>query len=177
MSKPIVIWPEKVLNTPTKPVKEFGAALEPLLNDLYEAVRAAQGIGIAANQIGVPLRVALVGRRDGTFFEIVNPKIVERSGKVTYHEGCLSVPDAWEQVDRAERVRVRWQDRRGDQREEEAEGKLAHVFQHEIDHLDGTIYLMHLSPLKRTMIRERMERMKREIKEDPSRYPYPITRE
>ena len=177
MFKPIVIWPEKVLTTPTKPVTEFGAALEPLLNDLYEAVRAAQGIGIAANQIGVPLRVALVGKRDGTFFEIVNPRILERSGKVTYHEGCLSVPDAWEQVDRAERIRVRWQDRRGAEHEEAVEGKLAHVFQHEIDHLDGTTFVMHLSSLKRSLIRQRMDRLKRDIKENPARYPYPIERE
>ncbi len=176
MPKQIVIWPEKVLTTPTKKVTEFGAALEPLLEEMYSSVRAAQGIGIAANQIGVPLRIALVGRREGTFFEIVNPTILERSGKVEYHEGCLSVPDAWEQVDRAERVRVRWQDKHGAEHEELVEGKLAHVFQHEIDHLDGTTFVMHLSSLKRSLIRQRMDRLKREIKEDPSRYPYPIDR-
>lgn len=162
MPKPIVIWPEKVLELPARPVTEFGAALAPLLEELDEAVRAANGIGIAANQIGVPLRVALVGRGDGTFFEIVNPTVLERWGKVTWHEGCLSVPDAWEQVERAERVRVRYQDRDGATREETADGKLAHVFQHEIDHLEGTTFVMHLSPLKRSLIRDRMEKLRRQ---------------
>ena len=167
MPKPIVIWPEKVLTTPTRPVTGFGDALEPLLKEMEEAMREAKGIGIAANQIGVPLRVALVGREDGTFFEIVNPTILERWGKVTWQEGCLSVPDAWEQVERSGRVRVRFQDRHGTAREETADGKLAHVFQHEIDHLDGTTFVMHLSPLKRSLIRERMERLRRERERDP----------
>ena len=167
MPKPIVIWPDKVLTTPTKPVTEFGDALEPLLKEMDEAVRAASGIGIAANQIGVPLRVALVGRGDETFFEIVNPTILERSGTVTWSEGCLSVPDAWEQVERFERVRVRFQDRHGATREETADGKLAHVFQHEIDHLDGTTFVMHLSSLKRSLIRTRMERLRKERQRPP----------
>jgi peptide deformylase len=164
VTKPIVIWPDKVLNKPTKPVTDFGPALEDLLQEMRVAVREYEGIGIAANQIGVPLRVALVGRRNGTFFEIVNPKIVERHGKMNLNEGCLSVPDVWEQVDRAEKIKVRYQDKKGEWHEEEAEGKLAHVFQHEIDHLDGTVYVMHLSPLKRSLIRERMERLKKDIK-------------
>src|SRR5262249_9063860 len=113
-----------------------------------------------------PLRVALVGRGDGSFFEIVNPKILERSGKVTWQEGCLSVPEAWEQVERAERVRVRFQDRHGTQHEETADGKLAHVYQHEIDHLDGTVFVMLLSSLKRGLLRERMERLRREQREE-----------
>jgi len=160
--KPIIIWPDKVLTTPTRPVTELGPALDPLLKDMEEAMREAKGIGIAANQIGVPLRVALVGREDGSFFEVVNPTILEKSGKVTWSEGCLSVPDAWEQVERAERVRVRFQDRTGATHEETAEGKLAHVFQHEIDHLDGTTFVMHLSALKRGLLRERMQRLRRE---------------
>ena len=164
MIKQVVIWPDKVLTKPTKPVTDFGPELEQLLQDMRETAREYDGIGIAANQIGVPLRVALVGRRDGTFFEIVNPTIVEKSGKMNWNEGCLSVPDAWEQVDRAEKVRVRYQDKKGEWHEETAEGKLAHIFQHEIDHLDGTVYVMHVSPLKRSLIRERMERMKKDIK-------------
>lgn len=161
MANEIVVWPEKVLNTPTRPVTEFGEPLEKLLAEMDEAVRAAEGIGIAANQIGVPLRVALVGRGDGTFFEIVNPEILSRDEKVQLREGCLSVPGEWEQVDRFRKVRVRFQDRAGAWHEEEAEDQLAHVFQHEIDHLDGTVYVMHLSALKRSLIRERMEKLKR----------------
>ena len=166
MPKPIVIWPDKVLTTPTKPVTEFGAALEPLLKDMDEAMREATGIGIAANQIGVPLRIALVGRGDGTFFEIVNPVMLEKTGKRVWQEGCLSVPEAWEQVERFERVRVRYQDKTGATHEDTAEGKLAHVFQHEIDHLDGTTFVMHLSALKRSLLRERMERLRRDRREN-----------
>lgn len=166
MAKQIVVWPDKVLNSKTKPVTDFGEPLEALLKELDEAVREAEGIGIAANQIGVPLRVALVGRGDGTFFEIVNPEVLSKSEKVTLREGCLSVPEAWEQVERFHKVKVRYQDKTAEWHEVEAEGQLAHVFQHEIDHLDGTVYVMHLSNLKRGLIRERMEKLKRYLKKD-----------
>ena len=161
MPKEIVVWPDKVLTTPTRPVTEFGAPLEELLAEMDAAVREAEGVGIAANQIGVPLRVALVGRGDGTFFEIVNPQILSKDEQIVLREGCLSVPGEWEQVDRYRRVRVRFQDRTGATQEMDAEDQLAHIFQHEIDHLDGTVYVMHLSNLKRSLIRERMEKLKR----------------
>jgi peptide deformylase len=164
-ARDIVIWPEKVLNTPTEPVTAFGEKLDALLADMHDSVIKAEGIGIAANQIGVPLRVALVGKGDGTFFEIVNPEILERSGEVHLKEGCLSVPDEWEQVKRFEKVKVRFQDKAGAWHETEADGQLAHVFQHEIDHLDGTVYVSHLSNLKRTLIRERMDKLKRILKQ------------
>lgn len=165
MASEIVIWPEKVLTSATQPVTEFGEKLEALLRDMDEAVHEAEGIGIAANQIGVPLRVALIGRGDGTFFEIVNPTILEKSEKVTLREGCLSVPDEWEQVERFKKVKVRYQDKSEQWHEVEVEGQLAHVFQHEIDHLDGTVYVMRLSNLKRGLIRERMEKLKRLLKQ------------
>ncbi len=163
MAKEIVIWPDKVLNTATKPVTQFDESLAALFEEMDAAVREAEGIGLAANQIGVPLRAALVGKGDGTFLEVINPTILEKSEKVTLREGCLSVPDAWEQTPRFKKVKVRYQDRNGEWHEQEAEGQLAHVFQHEIDHLDGTVYVMLLSPLKRSLIRERMEKLKRLI--------------
>jgi peptide deformylase len=165
MAKEILIWPDRVLNSPTRPVTDFGPALEQLLADMDAAVREAEGIGLAANQIGVPLRVALVGRSDGTFFEIVNPEIVSRSEPVSLREGCLSVPEEWEQVQRFHKVRVRYQDKSGAWHEVDAEGQLAHVFQHEIEHLDGIVYVVHLSNLKRGLIRERMEKLKRAMKQ------------
>src|SRR5215211_57851 len=167
MAKDIVIWPDRVLNTPAQPVTDFSRALEELLAEMDAAVREAEGIGIAANQIGVPLRVALVGRGDGTFFEIVNPEIVSGSEPVSLREGCLSVPEEWEQVERFRKVRVRYQDRTAVWHEVDAEGQLAHVFQHEIEHLDGIVYVMHLSNLKRGLIRERMEKLKRSRKQKP----------
>jgi len=154
----IVIWPSKVLETPTQPVTEFGPPLEELITDMHAAMKEAEGIGIAANQVGVSLRLAIVGREDGTWFEIVNPQVLERSGKVELREGCLSVPDQFEQTPRFGKVKVRYQDRTGAWHEQVAEGRLAHVLQHEIDHLDGTVFVMHLSPLKRGLFRERMKK-------------------
>lgn len=155
----ITIWPwEKVLDEPTRKVTEFGAALEPLLQDMADSVKEADGIGIAANQIGVSLSVALVGREDGTFFEICNPEILEAEEPVSLREGCLSVPNQFEQTPRFHKVKVRYQDKQGIWQELAAEGRLAHVLQHEIDHLYGKVFVSKLSQLKRGMMRERMKR-------------------
>jgi len=162
MPKPIVIWPDKALSTKTRPVTEFGPDLDRLLEEMMESLRAAEGIGIAANQIGVPLAVAWVGREDGTFFEIANPAVLEKSEPVSLEEGCLSVPHEWEQTPRFAKIRVRYQDRTGAERELSAEGRLAHVLQHEIDHLDGTTFVDHLSQLKRGLIRKRMVKLQKE---------------
>jgi peptide deformylase len=162
MPKPIVIWPDKVLTTKTRRVTEFGPDLDRLLEEMMESLRAAEGIGIAANQIGVPLAVAWVGREDGTFFEIANPSVLEKSEAVSLEEGCLSVPHEWEQTPRFAKVRVRYQDRTGTERELSAEGRLAHVLQHEIDHLAGTTFVDHLSQLKRGLIRKRMLKLQKE---------------
>ncbi|MGQ0507052.1 MAG: peptide deformylase [Myxococcaceae bacterium] len=156
----IVIWPDRVLNNATKPVTQFGPELEALLAEMLEAVKKAEGIGIAANQIGEPLKVALVGREDGTFFEIVNPSVLSREEPIELEEGCLSVPGEWELCPRFAKVKVKYQDKSGAWHEEEASGRLAHVFQHEIDHLEGTVFVQHLSQLKRQLIRKKMERRK-----------------
>lgn len=168
MAKDIVIWPDKVLTTPTKEITDFGQPIEELLAEMNAAVREAEGVGIAANQIGVPLRVALVGRGDGTFFEIINPQILSREETVTLREGCLSIPEEFEQVERHRKVRVRYQDKTSAWHEVDAEGQLAHVFQHEIDHLNGVVYVMHLSNLKRGLIRDRMDKLKRSMKQKAS---------
>jgi peptide deformylase len=161
MDTRIVIWPDRVLTQRTNPVTDFGPALKELLSQMREAVRVAEGIGIAANQVGVPLRVALVGREDGSFFEIVNPELLETQTPVRLREGCLSVPEEFDEVPRFTKVRVRYQDEGGAVHEEVAEGRLAHVFQHEIDHLDGHVFVDHLSSLKRGLIRSRMEKLKK----------------
>jgi peptide deformylase len=171
VERDIVIWPDKVLNTPTQPVTDFGPALTQLLEEMMEACKKAEGIGIAANQVGVPLRLAWVGREDGTFFEIINPQVLEKSGTVTYEEGCLSVPGEWEKVKRHLKVRVRYQDRNQQWHEVEAEGRLAHVFQHEIDHLDGLVFVNHLSQLKRDLIRRKMVKEQRYRQEAAARKP------
>ena len=164
MARDIVIWPHKVLTSATKPVTDFGPALEKLLDEMLEAVKEAKGIGIAANQVGESLRVALVGREDGTFFEIVNPQLLERSEDVSLEEGCLSVPDVWEKTPRFKKVKVRYQDKTGQWHEVEAEGRLAHVFQHEIDHLDGHVFVELLSSLMRSLAQEKMKKLQKMLK-------------
>jgi peptide deformylase len=161
MARDIVIWPNKVLNTPTKPVTDFSEKLTRLLDEMLESMKEAEGIGIAANQIGVSLRCSWVGREDGTFFEIINPQILEKSGPVTLEEGCLSVPDQYEKTPRFHKVKVKYQDRAGEWHELEAEGRLAHVLQHEIDHLDGHVFVDHLSNLKRSLILEKMKKLQK----------------
>lgn len=168
--KPIVIWPDPVLQTPAKRVTDFGPALEALLQDMHDSVRAANGIGIAANQIGVGLRLALVGQQEGEaihFFEIVNPEILERADPVEYEEGCLSVPEEWHVCPRFRRVKVRYQSRDQQWHEVEAEDKLAHVLQHETDHLEGLVYVNHLGTMARDVIRRRMLKLKQGAGEEP----------
>ena len=164
MARDIVIWPHKVLTSPTQPVTEFGPALDKLLEEMAESMKEAEGIGIAANQVGEPLRVALVGREDGTSFEIVNPQVLSKSEPVQLQEGCLSVPDEWEKCPRFHKVVVKYQDRTGQWHEVAAEGRLAHVLQHEIDHLDGHVFVDHLSSLKRTLILDRMKKLQKQLK-------------
>lgn len=166
MMRPIVYWPDKVLQTPAMAVTDFGPSLEELLSDMMDSMVEAEGIGIAANQIGVPLAVAWVGREDGTYFEIVNPKILEKSEPLSYEEGCLSVPDQFDKCPRFRKVRVRFQDKNGAWQELEAEDKLAHVLQHEIDHLNGLVFVNHLSALKQSLIREKMKRVKKMRKQE-----------
>lgn len=161
----IVVWPDDVLDEPTAPVREFGPPLEELLERMHKAVVEAEGIGLAANQIGVPLKVALVGRGDATFLEVINGEILERSEPVELEEGCLSIPGEWHKVPRFRKVRVRYQDSSGQLHEEIAEDKLAHVFQHEIDHLEGRVFARHLSALKRDLIRTKMKKFKRARKD------------
>lgn len=161
MARDIVIWPNKVLSTPTKPVTDFGDSLTRLLDEMFESMKKADGIGIAANQVGVALRCSWVGREDGTYFEIINPQILEKSGPVTLEEGCLSVPDHFEKTPRYNKVKVRYQDRTGAWHELEAEGRLAHVLQHEIGHLDGQVFVELLSNLKRGLIMEKMKKLQK----------------
>lgn len=161
MADKIVIWPDKGLTSPSKPVTDFGPALEQLLERMMASMKEAEGIGIAAPQIGVPLRVSWVGRGDGTFFEIVNPQILETSEPLKLREGCLSVPGEYDDCPRFKKVKVRYQDKHAQWHEREAEGYEAHVLQHEIDHLEGTVFVMKLSALKRDLIRNKMKKLKR----------------
>lgn len=152
--KMIVRWPAEVLEKPAAPVEDF-SALEPLLTDMLAAVKDANGIGIAAPQIGVSLQVALVGRGDGSFLEVVNPQLLDWAGPKQLDEGCLSIPNQQAKCPRFQTVRVRYHDKAGNRYERTAHGQLAHIFQHEIDHLNGLVYVSRLAWHIQARIRKR----------------------
>lgn len=127
------------------------------IDDLYETMDAADGVGLAANQVGEARRVAVVDA-DGQRIAMVNPKIVEASGRATQEEGCLSIPELYAEVTRAATVRLEALGRDGTPYTLDADGLLARAIQHEVDHLDGILFLDHLSPLKRQLMVTRFKR-------------------
>jgi peptide deformylase len=135
-----------------------------LLDDMFETMDAARGIGLAANQIGVARRVAVVDAEDDRF-EMIDPVILESEGRVSAEEGCLSIPDIYGDVARPERVVLEATDRQGRRYRKEAAGLKARAIQHEIDHLDGILFLDHLSLVKRQML---LARYRREHKDEPN---------
>ena len=135
-----------------------------LVADMFETMDAARGVGLAANQIGVARRVAVVDA-DGDRFAMIDPVIVESEGKATAEEGCLSIPDIYGDVTRAERVVLEATDLEGNRYRRDATGLKARAIQHEIDHLDGILFLDHLSLIRRQML---LAKWKREHKDDTS---------
>ncbi len=160
--RPIVKYPDPVLFTATKPVADFGPEFQRLVDDLFETMYKAPGVGLAANQVGVSLRVAVidlsVGEDPKAPFVIVNPKIVGTRGKQSGEEGCLSVPKLSEVTPCPEWVRVEALDRAGKPLAIEGEELMARALTHEIGHLDGHLYVSRLSALKRGMIKKKMDR-------------------
>jgi peptide deformylase len=161
----IIEAPDRRLITPSAPVEHIDEDLLRLLDDMLETMYAAPGIGLAAPQVGV-LRRAFVadlgGEGERTPIYVINPEIIARSESVNVaEEGCLSLPKQFGEVARFDQVRVRYLDREGATREIEADGLLARCLQHEIDHLNGVLFVDHLSALKRTMILRRLAKAKR----------------
>lgn len=139
---------DPILREETVPVTEFTDELQTLIDDMFETMRAAQGIGLAAPQVGRRERVTVIDV-DGAEFVLINPEIVEKSGSAKAEEGCLSIPEVYADVERATHVVVRALDRHGKPFEVPADDLLARCMQHEIDHLFGTMFVDHLSVLKR----------------------------
>ena len=135
-----------VLRRRARPIRRVTAATRQLAEDMLETMRAAPGVGLAAPQVGVPLRLAVIEVED-KITVIINPEIVKRSGEVELDEGCLSVPGFWGKLMRAEKVTVKARDRHGKEFRRAAEGLLAQAFQHEIDHLDGLLYIDRMESL------------------------------
>lgn len=174
MVREILIWPDPRLKAQAKPVAAVDDAVRKLIDDLFETMYSAEGVGLAAPQVGALQRVVVIDtsprQEDQRPLALVNPIFVARSGEVTWNEGCLSVPGEAEDVDRSEIVTVRALDRDGKRIEiVDATGLLAIALQHETDHLDGTLFVDHLSSLKREVIRRRMKRLKAELAEGGDR--------
>ncbi|MGH9313715.1 MAG: peptide deformylase, partial [Vicinamibacterales bacterium] len=150
---------------PAEPVSAVTPEIQTVIDDIVQTMYAAPGIGLAAPQIGVPLRIFIVdvtaGRSSGELVVMVNPEFVEREGMQVEDEGCLSVPGFNASVVRPARSVVRGLDREGRERTVEATGLLARAFQHEIDHLDGTLFLDRLRGIKRDLIVRRIQKLKR----------------
>lgn len=160
----ILYLPDERLRLVAKPVEHFDQELNALIEDMFATMYAAKGVGLAAPQIGVSLRLSVIdiaGDRKNQLV-IVNPEIIASEGETEFQEGCLSVPGAYDTVVRATSVTIRAQDRQGQAFEMSAEGLLAECFQHEIDHLDGKLFIDLLSPLKRAMARRKLDRFKRQ---------------
>ena len=160
---PILRFPDERLRTVAKPVTLFDAALRQLTQDMAETMYEAPGIGLAATQVNVHQRVVVIdiSEEQNALQVFINPVIASTMGMQTYEEGCLSVPGVYDKVDRPSDVVVCYQDLDGNEHKLEADGLLAICIQHEIDHLNGTVFVDHLSQLKQTRIRNKLAKQAR----------------
>jgi peptide deformylase len=161
---PLHLLGSPVLRQHSAEVKIVDDGVRRLIDDLFETMDAARGVGLAANQVGLARRVAVVDA-DGDRFAMIDPAIVEAEGRASAEEGCLSIPDIYADVTRPERVVVEAFDAEGNRYRKEATGLKARAIQHEIDHLDGILFLDHLSLMRRQML---LARWRREHKDDTS---------
>ena len=171
MIRQIITYPDKRLFMRSSEVEKFDEELHTLLDDMYETMSAKNGIGLAAIQVAVPLRALIINLPDeegkqhrDDLLELINPVIVEAEGKQVYTEGCLSVPDYYDDVERAEKVVVEYQDRFGNKKRLQADGLLAVAVQHEMDHLDGHLFIEKLSYLKRKKFEKEWKKKKKSKK-------------
>jgi peptide deformylase len=161
----IVKYPDPVLQQPGEPVTEFDDKLRQFVADLFETMYAAQGVGLAAPQVAVSKRVTVIdvsnGKDPAKKMVLINPEIIEREGKLYEEEGCLSFPEIREKVVRAAKVKIRAQDEYGKWYESEGEELLSRCMQHEIDHLDGVLFIFRVSALKRDLALRKIRKMQR----------------
>src|SRR5580704_3991758 len=161
----IVKYPEPVLSQPGEPVTEFNAELKKLAADMFETMYAAQGIGLAAPQVGVSKRMTVIdlsmGKEPKDKLVLVNPEVTFSEGRLYEEEGCLSFPEIREKVVRAAKVRIRAQNEQGKWYEAEGEELLSRCMQHEIDHLDGTLFIFRVSSLMRDLALRKIRKMQR----------------
>ncbi|RMH15346.1 MAG: peptide deformylase [Acidobacteria bacterium] len=171
---PIRIYPDPVLRQQCRPVEDFDPALRALAEDMVETMHAAPGVGLAAPQVGVAIRLAVVdvsvGKEPDSLHVLINPRIVDRAGEQVDVEACLSIPELSDKVKRPRRVRVEALDLDGKPYELEAEALFARVLCHELDHLDGILFFDHLRGLRKERARRHLKRLRRAWEE---RQPMP----
>lgn len=164
MVREILVYPDPVLKQKAKPVAQVDDSVRELVRDMVETMYSADGVGLAAPQVGVLKRIIVIdpapGTKESKLYVFINPEIVSADGRTKYTEGCLSIPGESEEIERFEKLTVRALDEQGETFEVEAEGLLAIALQHEIDHLDGVLFVDRLSSLKRGLIRKRMLKYK-----------------
>lgn len=170
---PIIEAPDPILRTISTPVESIDDALQQLIDDMFETMYAAPGIGLAAIQVGVPKRLLVMDLQEPESDAedappvknprvFINPQILEGSEQLSiYNEGCLSVPDQFAEVERPATIRASWLDREGRIHEQTLDGLLATCLQHEMDHLNGVLFIDHLSRLKRDMLLKKLEKARR----------------
>ncbi len=162
----IVKYPDPVLQQPGEPVTEFDNQLRKFVADMFETMYSNQGIGLAAQQVGIAKRITVidlsVGKDPNQKLVLINPEIIFREGKQYEEEGCLSFPEIREKIQRAAKVRIRAQDEKGKWFEMDGEELLSRAFQHEIDHLDGMLFIFRMSALKRDLNLRKIRKMQRE---------------
>ena len=165
MIRPILKYGDELLHDRARPVEAITQEIHRLIDDMIETMYAAPGVGLAAPQVGVPLRILVidlsVGRDPSGLIVMVNPEFVERDGMQLEEEGCLSVPGFNATVVRPSRATVKGLDRAGNEQQREGVGLLARAFQHEIDHLDGTLFVDRLRGIKRDLIVRRIKKLTR----------------
>ena len=166
--RPIVKYPDPVLLTPTRPVGEITAEIRALVEDMWETMYAAPGVGLAANQIGISLRLAVIdttegesSRGKGRKIVLIDPVVLEKKGRIHEDEGCLSFPGFTERVERPGWVRVKARDIDGREYEIVGEGLLGRALCHETDHLDGVTFIDRMSALKRDLIKRKIRKLRK----------------
>jgi peptide deformylase len=161
------VYDQPVLRKKAKPVKHIDGEVRRLTENMLETMHQASGIGLAANQVGILQRVIVVdlsGMEDSPDFTplaMVNPEVIAEEGSWVMEEGCLSIPDIREEVERADRIRVRYRDAEDRECEMEADGLLGRVILHEIDHLDGVLFIDRIGAVKKKLLRGRLNKIRR----------------
>lgn len=169
MRLPIVTYPDKRLKALSEAVSEFNEELHRFLDDMYDTMIASNGIGLAAIQVARPIRLLIINLPDeeglqnrDELLEIINPVIIATEGSTYYQEGCLSVPGFYEDIERYEKVSITYFDRHGNARNLDADGLLAIAIQHELDHLDGKLFIEKLSYIRRKKFEKEYKKLQKE---------------